>query len=146
MLERAAETRDVSDELDVLKLVATRFETAGIAYMVSGSVAMSFYAQPRMTRDIDIARGDPSMNDTSPEVAALYRRLLMRRSGAERLSMACEMFDTARALMRANLTATRDIPDEIDLRVHIFLRTYGSDFGAEERALITAGIRAHGAR
>jgi hypothetical protein len=34
----------VSDELDVLKLVAIRLDAAGIAYVVSGSVAMSFYA------------------------------------------------------------------------------------------------------
>jgi hypothetical protein len=29
-------------------------EGAGIAYMVSGSMAMNYYAQPRLTRDIDI--------------------------------------------------------------------------------------------
>ena len=44
----------MSDELEVLKLVATRLEAAGIAYMVSGSMAMNYYAQPRLTRDIDI--------------------------------------------------------------------------------------------
>lgn len=46
--------RTTSDELEVLKLVVTRLDAAGIAYMVSGSTAMNFYAQPRMTRDIDI--------------------------------------------------------------------------------------------
>jgi Nucleotidyltransferase of unknown function (DUF6036) len=44
----------MSDELEVLKLVTTRLEGAGIAYMVSGSMAMNYYAQPRMTRDIDL--------------------------------------------------------------------------------------------
>jgi len=29
-------------------------EQANIAYMLSGSVALSYYAQPRMTRDIDL--------------------------------------------------------------------------------------------
>lgn len=42
------------DELEILKVVTQRLEEAGFAYMVSGSVAMSFYAKPRMTRDIDI--------------------------------------------------------------------------------------------
>jgi predicted nucleotidyltransferase len=42
------------DELSVLKLVASRLEGAGFAYMVTGSVAVSFYAQPRMTRDVDL--------------------------------------------------------------------------------------------
>ena len=44
----------MSDELEVLKDVARRLDGAGIAYMLSGSVAMNFYAQPRMTRDIDV--------------------------------------------------------------------------------------------
>lgn len=44
----------MSLELKVLKDVATRLNSAQIGYMLSGSVAMNFYAQPRMTRDIDI--------------------------------------------------------------------------------------------
>lgn len=46
--------RELTEELEVLTLVARRLESAGIAYMVSGSMAMNYYAQPRMTRDIDI--------------------------------------------------------------------------------------------
>lgn len=42
------------DELSVLKLVTGRLEAAGMAYMVTGSVAVSLYAQPRMTRDVDL--------------------------------------------------------------------------------------------
>ena len=42
------------DELDVLKLVAARLEAAGIPYMVTGSMAMALYGQPRMTRDLDL--------------------------------------------------------------------------------------------
>lgn len=45
---------DVSAQLDLLKLVVARLEAAGLRYMVSGSTAMNFYAEPRMTRDIDI--------------------------------------------------------------------------------------------
>lgn len=41
-------------EIQILKLVITKLEQLGISYMLSGSVASSFYAQPRMTRDIDI--------------------------------------------------------------------------------------------
>mgnify|MGYP001578637944 CR=1 FL=1 len=44
----------MSEQLEVLKTVARRLEDAGIPYMVSCSTAMNFYAQPRMTRDIDI--------------------------------------------------------------------------------------------
>lgn len=41
-------------EIQILKLVTNKLEEIAIPYMLSGSVASSFYAQPRMTRDIDI--------------------------------------------------------------------------------------------
>jgi len=41
-------------ELDILRDVSQRLESAGIAFMLTGSVAMNYYAQPRMTRDIDL--------------------------------------------------------------------------------------------
>lgn len=44
----------MSEELEVLKDVAEKLDDASVKYLVSGSVAMNFYAQPRMTRDIDI--------------------------------------------------------------------------------------------
>jgi len=42
------------DELAVIQHVAQRLDRAGIAYMHTGSLAMSFYAQPGMTRDVDV--------------------------------------------------------------------------------------------
>lgn len=44
----------MNSELEVLFDVVARLESAGIAYMLTGSVAMSVYAEPRMTRDVDI--------------------------------------------------------------------------------------------
>ncbi len=44
----------MNEELEVLRLVADRLDGAGIRYMVTGSMAMNYYAQPRMTRDIDV--------------------------------------------------------------------------------------------
>ena len=44
----------MSEELEVLKTVAQRLATGGIAYMVTGSMAVNYYAVPRMTRDIDV--------------------------------------------------------------------------------------------
>ncbi|MBI3044434.1 MAG: hypothetical protein HYY78_16555 [Betaproteobacteria bacterium] len=41
-------------ELEVLHDATTRLERAGIPYMITGSIALSYYAQPRMTRDIDL--------------------------------------------------------------------------------------------
>jgi Nucleotidyl transferase of unknown function (DUF2204) len=44
----------MQNELDILRDVSERLESAGIAFMLTGSVAMNYYAQPRMTRDIDL--------------------------------------------------------------------------------------------
>ncbi|MDI6761176.1 MAG: nucleotidyltransferase [Candidatus Brocadiaceae bacterium] len=44
----------MSEELEVLKTVVSRLQSAGIHYMVTGSIALNFYSVPRMTRDIDL--------------------------------------------------------------------------------------------
>ena len=44
----------MQNELDIVRDVSKRLEVAGIGYMLTGSMAMNYYAQPRMTRDIDI--------------------------------------------------------------------------------------------
>lgn len=41
-------------ELDLLLDVARRLEEARLDYMLTGSMALNHYAQPRMTRDIDM--------------------------------------------------------------------------------------------
>lgn len=41
-------------ELDILREISLSLETAGIDYMLTGSMAMNYYAQPRMTRDLDL--------------------------------------------------------------------------------------------
>jgi hypothetical protein len=42
------------NEIDILRDISRRFEQADIPHMLTGSMAMSYYAQPRMTRDIDV--------------------------------------------------------------------------------------------
>jgi len=60
----------MSAELEVLQDALSRLERADIAYMLTGSLALSYYAEPRMTRDIDLvvecAGRDPG------RVAALF--------------------------------------------------------------------------
>jgi len=41
-------------ELDILRDVSHRLEGGEIEFMLTGSMAMNFYAQPRMTRDLDL--------------------------------------------------------------------------------------------
>lgn len=44
----------MNEQLAVLKIVAERLQQANIVYMSSGSTALNYYAQPRLTRDIDV--------------------------------------------------------------------------------------------
>jgi hypothetical protein len=44
----------VQNELDIIRDVSQRLDEAGLGYMLTGSMAMNYYAQPRMTRDIDM--------------------------------------------------------------------------------------------
>ncbi len=42
------------NELDVVRDISGKFGQAGMAYMLTGSMAMNYYALPRMTRAIDV--------------------------------------------------------------------------------------------
>jgi len=42
------------NEIDIVRDISHRFTQAGIPYMLTGSMAMNYYARPRMTRDIDV--------------------------------------------------------------------------------------------
>ena len=59
------------NEIDIVRDISHRFEQVGISYMLTGSMAMNYYAQPRMTRDIDvvIAIGQEDVD----RVAVLFR-------------------------------------------------------------------------
>ena len=44
----------MTEELQLLRDIVSRLDASEIAYMLTGSVALNCYAQPRMTRDIDL--------------------------------------------------------------------------------------------
>ena len=81
------------------------------------------------------------MTDTPSEVQQVYRDLLMRRSGAERLEMGCRMFDTARAFMRSSMGDPLGTDRSREMTARLFLRTYGTDFDATTRDRIAAWRR-----
>ena len=75
--------------------------------------------------------------DTSAEVRARYRDMLMALTPEERLVMCTRMWADARALVVAGL-ADEPHPEGQSLRARIFLRMYGGDFEPVERARIVA--------
>lgn len=80
------------------------------------------------------------MNDTTPEVEALFRSLLLRRDGEERLRMACSMFDTAKALATASIYEQHPGIAPAALRQALFLRFYGHEFSPAEREKILLSL------
>ncbi len=84
------------------------------------------------------------MNDTSPEMDARYRDMLMRRSGEERLKMGCAMRETARALVEASIREQDPQATPEAVRKSLFLRFYGHEFDAEScaRFLLPSSLRA----
>jgi len=81
------------------------------------------------------------MRDTTPEMERLYHSLLLARSGEERMNMGLRMFDTARALVRASLGDANGTNRSPEMRVALFLRTYGQDFDDAARERIVAALR-----
>jgi hypothetical protein len=45
------------EELEVLKIVSERLESARLPFMLTGSFAMAYYGRPRMTRDLIVRKG-----------------------------------------------------------------------------------------
>jgi hypothetical protein len=43
----------MKNEFDILKDISERFDKIELPFMLTGSFAMSYYATPRMTRDLD---------------------------------------------------------------------------------------------
>lgn len=70
------------------------------------------------------------MHDTPPRTEALYRRMLMERSGVERLKMGFSMYATARQLVEAGLRSHAPAMTEAELRVGVLRRFYGGDLPA----------------
>lgn len=80
------------------------------------------------------------MSDTSPEVAAEFDALMARRSGSERVRMACEMFSLARSLAISDIRGNDPTIGDDALRVRLFERLYGEDFSEEERAQLVSTL------
>ena len=57
----------MDEQLDFVRLIAKRLTSIGVEYMLTGSMAMAAYGNPRMTRDVDIVM-ECSEQDADPIV------------------------------------------------------------------------------
>jgi hypothetical protein len=74
--------------------------------------------------------------DTAAAVERRVEELLRRRSGSDRVVMACEMFDCARALVEASLRTAHPNLSAVELRLGFLHRLYGDELSAEQLARI----------
>ena len=68
------------------------------------------------------------MNDTSPEIERMVRELMRRRSGAERMRMAAQMFDAARSMVLASFSHGLS---EIEVKHQLCERFYHGEVDAD---------------
>ena len=80
------------------------------------------------------------MMDTPTATEQLFARKLLNLTPEERLVMACSMFDTAKVLVYAGISADGPLSTK-ELRTLVFLKFYGQDFDQAEHAKILAQLR-----
>lgn len=68
------------------------------------------------------------MNDTSPNIAAIFRDHLLSRPGAERVVMGSRMFDVARTIALASFPPGLS---EIETKRRLCQRLYGDEVHVE---------------
>ena len=80
------------------------------------------------------------MRDTPVDVDGRYRRMLLGRSGEDRLQMGFSMYSTARALVVASILAKEPGASPERIREAVFSRFYGRDFDEATRDRIAARL------
>jgi len=68
------------------------------------------------------------MNDTAPEIARLVRQRMLERSGAERMLMGSQMFDTAKTMILASLP---DGLTPLEIKEQLCRRLYGDEIDVD---------------
>ena len=82
----------IQTELDVLRDVSLRLESGGISFMLTGSMAMNYYAQPRMTRDIDLVI-EIAIDQTDVFVALFEKEYYVDRLAVAKATAQRSMFN-----------------------------------------------------
>jgi len=80
------------------------------------------------------------MNDTHPEITALFRKLMMEKSGEQRLIMGCSMYDAAKQIVRSSICNSRPCITEEQMKKEVFIRFYGHEFSKAERDRILSAL------
>jgi len=82
------------------------------------------------------------MNDTTPEIAVLYRNLIMNKSGEERLLVGCSMYGTAKEIVCSAIYNNQPGITDEEMKKEIFLRFYGKEFSRADREKLFSALTA----
>ena len=101
----------MTPELDALKSIAVRLEGAGFRYMLTGSMALSHYASPRTTRDIDLVV-EITSGDSAKLVALFAPEYYISNVDVDRALQAHGMFNILdlRNMIKIDLIVRKDTP------------------------------------
>ena len=80
------------------------------------------------------------MKDTPPGIERKFRKMLLERSGQERLKMGCSMHATAQALAKASISQQHPGAHPAQFKRLLFLHFYGTDFEPKERKRIASAL------
>ncbi len=80
------------------------------------------------------------MKDTNNEVELYFNKMIMNKTGQERLIMGFSMFEMARTQILAFLKSNNPNIDSKEINKYIFLRFYTEDFSHEEQKKILMRI------
>ena len=75
------------------------------------------------------------MKDTSEKMEAMHRRMIMARSGEERIEMCLSMLGMAKEIIKST------IKNKNHWREELFLRLYGNDFDEKTKTKILQSLR-----
>jgi hypothetical protein len=84
------------------------------------------------------------VKDTTPAMERKFHRMLMERSGVERLKMGCSMHSTAQALAKATISKQHPKASRAELKRLFFLHFYGADFPPGKRNRIALALSVSG--
>ncbi|OGT92142.1 MAG: hypothetical protein A2083_00490 [Gemmatimonadetes bacterium GWC2_71_9] len=142
----------MDEQLEFVRLIASRLEAAGIPYMLTGSVALAVYATPRLTRDVDVviacgpsnagslvaafqadsyvsaeavaeALSSRGMFNIIHEAWVIKADFIVRKDDAYRLAE----FERRRTVDLGGFTASFVAPEDLILSKLVWARTTGSE-------------------
>jgi hypothetical protein len=80
----------------------------------------------------------------SMRIERKFRKMLLERSGEERLKMGCSMYATAQALAKASISRRYPDAHPAELKRLLFLHFYRTDFEPEKRNRIASAVARSG--